>query len=306
MLTLDTELAWGMVDKPVSLINSKEYFCNTRSAIDGMLELLEKYQISATWAIVGSLLLDKPNFEDEFIEDIVADSTKEVKNEYINLLKQEDIWCGQDILQKIKSSSVPQEIGLHSFSHVIFRDERVTKDIAVKEFRQGKDILRQYGEKPISFVFPRNEINYLKELKEEGFCAYRGVEPSWYINASRIMKKICHMLDQTFAITPPVVDPIYKNGLVNIPASMLYLPMHGFRKYIPLKSRTTKALKGIQRAINEKKIFHLWFHPFNIATNQEKLLKGLEEIFKEVSNERDKGNLEVMTMGEVASMYLSS
>jgi len=162
MLTLDTELAWGMVDKPLSLISNKEYFCNTRSAIDGMLELLEKYQISATWAIVGSLLLDKPNFEDEFIEDIVADSTKEVKNEYINLLKQEDIWCGKDILQKIKSCLVPQEIGSHSFSNVIFRDVRVTKDIAVKEFRQGKDILYQHGEEPISFIFPRNEINYLK------------------------------------------------------------------------------------------------------------------------------------------------
>lgn len=77
--------------------------------------------------------------------------------------------------------------------------------------------------------------------------------------------------------------------------------MNGFRRFIPLRSRINKALKGIQKAIKEKKIFHLWFHPFNIATNQEKLLRGLEEIFIKVYEERNKGNLDVMTMKQIVA-----
>lgn len=45
VLSLDTELAWGMVDKPRSLIGNIRYFQETRAAIDGIIELLEKYQI---------------------------------------------------------------------------------------------------------------------------------------------------------------------------------------------------------------------------------------------------------------------
>lgn len=300
-LSLDTELAWGMIDKPHSLINNREYFYNTRKAIDGIIELLEKYEISATWAIVGSLLLDRPTFEKKFVEYITKDLEDGVKKKYLDLLDQKEIWCGKDILNKIKATSVPQEIGSHSFTHVIFGDHSVTKEKASEEFTESFEILRQLGEPPVSFVFPRNSINYLEELRASGFKAYRGVEPSWYINVPGKMKKIFHVLDQMLAITPPVVTPIYNDNLVNIPASMLYLPMNGFRKYIPLRSRIKKAYKGIQKAIDEKKIFHLWFHPFNIATNQKELLKGLEKIFMKVNEERYNGNMDVMTMKQIVA-----
>ena len=178
------------------------------------------------------------------------------------MLHKEEIWCGKDIIKKVKSCSVPQEIGSHSFSHLIFSDSHVSKDEAYKDFSEGMTILKEEGLQPISFVFPRNSIKYLKELRNAGFRAYRGVEPCWYVNVPGKLKKVCHILDQTLAIRPPVVNPIFNDGLVNIPASMLYLSMDGFRKYIPLNSRIIKAKKGIKRAIKEKKIFHLWFHPF--------------------------------------------
>lgn len=300
-LSLDTELAWGTVDKPVSLINNKEYYYETREAIDGIIELLEKYEISATWAIVGSMLLDRPRFEEQFIKHITDDLGDRIKVQYIDLLKDERIWCGKDILEKIKSCSVPQEIGSHSYSHIIFGDDTISREKAIKEFANGMDILKKYGEQPKSFIFPRNSVNYLTELQNACVKTYRGVEPSWYMKIPGKLKKICHMLDQALAISPPVVTPTFCGGLVNIPASMLYLSMSGFRKYIPLKSRVKKAKKGIQKAIDEKKIFHLWFHPFNIATDKEKLLKGLDDIFKMVKRERDAGNLEVMTMSGIAA-----
>lgn len=298
-LSLDTELGWGMIDKPLALINNKEYFYNARGAIDGIIELLEKYEIAATWAIVGSLLMDKPDFREEFINNIIIDMNNRVKEQYIDLLSREEIWCGKDIIQKIKSCSIPQEIGSHSHTHIIFGDKTVTSEMASKEFIESWKVLNQQNVELISFVFPRNSINYLGELKNSGFKVYRGVQLSWYLNMPERFRKIFHIFDQLLFITPSVSSPIYHDGLTNIPASMLYLPMNGFRKFIPLKSRIKKAEKGIKKAVDRKQIFHLWFHPFNIATNQKKLLYGLEYIFNIVNEERSRGNIEVMTMGEV-------
>jgi len=79
---------------------------------------------------------------------------------------------------------------------------------------------------------------------------------------------------------------------------MLYLSRDSFRKFIPIKSREIKAKKGIDNAIKQKKIFHLWFHPFNLATDEVKLFKGLENILKYVDKKRSENLLEVKTMSQ--------
>ena len=99
VLSLDTELAWRMNDKPLSVINNAKYFYDTRKAIDGIIKLVEKYEISATWAVVGSLLLDRPNFNDE-LSDALRNLRSDVRNRYLKLLEQESIWSGKDILKK--------------------------------------------------------------------------------------------------------------------------------------------------------------------------------------------------------------
>jgi hypothetical protein len=45
---------------------------------------------------------------------------------------------------------------------------------------------------------------------------------------------------------------------------------------------------------------HMWFHEFNLATDTERLLHGLEDIFAEVSRHREAGMLDNPTMGELA------
>ena len=114
------------------------------------------------------------------------------------------------------------EIASHSFTHIIFDDKTTTKEKALNEFINGFNILERQNIQPISFVFPRNRINYLKELKNAGFKSYRGVEPSWYRNLTGNLKKACHIFDQALSITPPVATPSYRDGLLNIPTSMFF------------------------------------------------------------------------------------
>jgi hypothetical protein len=49
-------------------------------------------------------------------------------------------------------------------------------------------------------------------------------------------------------------------------------------------------------------MFHLWFHPFNLASDPDGLLKGLEEIFIHVNRLREAGKMTNPTMGDLSEM----
>ncbi|NLX92012.1 MAG: hypothetical protein GXZ07_10615 [Firmicutes bacterium] len=57
-ISLDTELAWGVVDTPKNLMKNLKYYKKSREVIDKLLLLFQQYEISATWAVVGHLFLD--------------------------------------------------------------------------------------------------------------------------------------------------------------------------------------------------------------------------------------------------------
>ena len=56
VVSLDFELAWGTRGRP-SADKVGRYLNGTRPAIDRMLQLFQQYEISATWVMVGGLLL---------------------------------------------------------------------------------------------------------------------------------------------------------------------------------------------------------------------------------------------------------
>lgn len=306
VLSLDTELCWGVVDKPEQLKNNLKYYEQARNCIDKILILLEKYNISATWAIVGHLFLRECNSTGgQKHLDIPRSTYTWYKKDWFNESpctndKDDPLWYGQDIIKKINNCKVYQEIGCHSFAHIPYGDENTKRDTVQADLANCVCEAEKLGLKLRSFVFPRNDSGFIDELKNFGFITYRGTEPSWYKTFPKRIRKICHIIDQFLAIAPPVSIPECDKELYNISASMFYLPMNGFRGLIPISSRIHKAKKGIKKAIRNKKIFHLWFHPFNIATDQEKLLCGLEEIFKEVYLSLENGELETKSMGEVA------
>ena len=304
-LSLDTELAWGMVHNAAMLVNYEKPLRNVRGAVDGIIRLLDEYQIPATWAMVGALLMDEPAVPHELVTSATRDLGPEIREQYFKLLKQRDIWCGRDIFEKIKSAKTPHEIGSHGFHHLIMDGGQVTREEAAAEFIRGKEILEQLGENPASYVFPANAIDYLDELSAAGFLAYRGLEPDRYRGPGETMRKVYKTLEGMLALTPEVVTPAAAGkNLVDIPASMFFRPMGKFRRHIPLKTWVAIARKGVRRAADEKAIFHLWFHPHDVASGKN-LLVGLGEVFERVQEERVAGRLKVMTMGQVAARFSS-
>lgn len=307
IISLDTELAWGSFDKGLNNLQIED-FKNTRKCIDKLLELLDKYNILATFAFVGHLMLSechikngikhekivRPNFEwykkDWFTDDPCTNIT------------QDPIWYGADILSKVKKSRLRHEIASHSFSHVIFGDKGCTKECADSDISNCINVAENNDLRLESFVFPRNSEGHKDILKKYGFSVYRGNGNEWYKKIkNKLIRRIFHIFDDVFAISPKTSVPyIDEYNMWNCVGNMLYLSRSGFRKYIPIKTRVIKAKKGIDKAVRNKEVFHLWFHPFNLASDPQGLLNGLEEIFKYVNKYVNEGKLESITLGHVS------
>jgi hypothetical protein len=89
-------------------------------------------------------------------------------------------------------------------------------------------------------------------------------------------------------------------GLWNIPGSMIYFPMHGLRRCIPLRFRVRRAIKGLDAAVQRKRVFHLWFHPTNLATESETMFRGLRSVLDHGRRLCRRGDLVLRTMAALA------
>lgn len=275
-ISIDTELLWGRKDLNYAPFVEKTK--REREVINILINLFEKYSIPATWAIVGKLFLDPP------------------KN-----CTDPNLWYAKDVIKLLRKST-KQEIGCHSYSHPEFT--KLSHKQADAEIYKCLTIGNKMGIKLKSFVFPRNLVAHTDLLAKYKFTGFRGLHPYRPTSLSPGLNKIFQLADLLLLI-PHAYKPQVNNGLVNIPGSMYYISDRGLRSLLPVKVRVLKAKRGIDKAISEKKIFHLWFHPVDFAGNTNRLIKGLEEIVKYASTKRKQGVLDIRSMQEISGALLS-
>lgn len=307
ILSLDTEIAWGTLDKR-GLIKHRRDFNNYRRNIDRLIELLEKYQIKATWAFVGHLFLNRC---DAIHPDVfsVKYSQQNDDRRFYSLgtdINKYPFWYGKDILEKVKRISPSQEIGTHTFSHIAIWNKTCTKEIAYSQIKKCLDLAEKEDICIKSIVFPWNKIGYLDVLKDLGIEVFRGLESDSYQNFPINIKRLFHFLDHILVKMPPVYsvkDLINHSGVLEIPASMFLMPYDGgIRNLIPSYSRFVRTKKGLERAVSKNSIFHLWFHPFNLGSS-EKMFRDLENILQLAKTYIDSEKIINMTMVETANFY---
>lgn len=313
-ISLDFELLWGSFDsgKHRKFIAHFERnggaFHTTRSIVDRLLALFRKYDVRVTWATVGHLFLDSCEMSDGVKHPDMPRANHSWFNEdwykydpSLNL-QAEPLWYGRDMVERILAAQPRHEIASHSFSHVIFSDRGCTRQVAEAEVRKCVDLASSFDLKLNSFVFPRNEMGHLDVLKENGFSVARGPAPFWFFKPRiRALRRAGHMLDDLAAMTPSCGLPERSvSGLWIVPVSMFLQSMDGARRLIPVRSRIKKGLKGIERAVAERSLFHLSFHPTeNLCFHTDQMFQALEEIVAHAAMRRDRGELEVMTMSDI-------
>jgi hypothetical protein len=88
-------------------------------------------------------------------------------------------------------------------------------------------------------------------------------------------------------------------GMWSIPGSMLYTPAFGMRRYVPVWLRVLRANRGLDSALRQKRVFHLWFHPTDLTCRTEAMLDGLRKIFERAASLRDAGQLDILSMRDL-------
>ncbi len=291
MISLDTELIWGSTKSEYRnlLRKNKE---SVRKSIYFLLDILERYQIPVTWAVVGHLFIDSCEKERCLTHKNMVEFgyRKEWYEDPYTDINRDPLFYGRDIIEKVLSSSVNHEIGYHSFSHVVFTE--ISRELAEGEVREAKKIEKEWGIKFKSFVFPRNEIAHIDVLKENGFKIYRGENLGRYdLSQSFLIRKFNGGINKIIA---PPTEPKWMDGIWEIPSSMFFCDPQIKFSVLP------RAKLGLYRAIRSKKVFHIFLHPHNLLIYSS-LKDDLDKFLAHVSKKRDERKIEVMTMGELAS-----
>ena len=303
-LSLDFELLWGTVD-----LFGPEGFrraCQVERdiVIDRLLDLLVEFDVPATWFTVGHLMLGDCDGKHP---EIVRPSHSWHQEDWFRhdpggTEREAPEFLGRSLVEKILACPVRQEVGCHSFSHVIFGDPGCSREAAASELAASVQAAESLGLKMQSFAFPRNLVGHLDLLREHGFTAYRGPDPQWggWDRLPVAMKRLANLWHVLVAAAPPTVVPeMTDSGLWNIPGSMVYFPAHGLRRHIPAGLRVRRAVKGLTAAARQRRIFHLWFHPTNLADQTEEMFCGLRGILEQVRRLRERGELDVLPVEKV-------
>jgi len=306
ILSLDVEIAWGTFDVG-GLKKYKKHFNSYRSTIDRLTQLLERYQIKATWAFVGHLFLDECQKIGGITHpDVLRPRYSWYKNDWHSCdpgtdINRDPFWYGKDVLEKVKKMSPVQEIATHTFSHAIIGDTACTEDIACSQIEKCLELAVKENIQIKSIVFPRNKVGHLDVLKKLGIRSFRGVERGFYKN---FLEKVFYIFNKIFSKNSPVyslTDLKNHDGVLEIPASMLLMSYDGLNRFIPY-DRFSQVKKGLETAILGNSIFHLWFHPSDLASS-EKMFEDLENILKLLKNYIDSGKIINLTMDEMVNYY---
>jgi hypothetical protein len=87
---------------------------------------------------------------------------------------------------------------------------------------------------------------------------------------------------------------------------MLYTPAFGVRRCVPVWLRVLRANRGLNAALRQKRVFHLWFHPTDLTCRTEAMLGGLRQIFTRAARLRDAGQLDILPMRDLIPAAVAS
>lgn len=314
-LCIEVELAWGLLHRRnIDLLKAKRTSINTRETLEPVIGLLERYSIPVTWSVLGHLLLDHCSRGDGKggpHPEMPRASYSWLKEDWYRYdpctdIQRDPAWYGKDIVnrvvQYVKESKIPHDIGCHSFSHQQFGDHGCGEELARAEIEKCIELMEaEYGVVPRIFTFPRDYVGHVRLLKELGFVAFRGVPPKLY-PCLKLERTISNWMKTYFSffiqflsyylLFPPHVVTLREAipGLWTIPGCLAY----GKKPLIPLRLVTFKAKQGIRKAIEEAKIFSMYTHLRNFGESKN-MLSNFEEILSYVDRKREEGKLQVET-----------
>jgi hypothetical protein len=313
ILSLDIELGWGSFNHN-GLERHRRSYEKTRGLIRQMLDLFDANQFAATWAVVGHLFLDHCSRVGDGNHNHVLQPEYSwwpqgwLSHDPFSNMEHDPYFYAPDIIDSLLGCPTEQELASHTFTHAILGDPECTREVAWSQLQEAMKVTEARGRRLRSLVYPRNQVGHIDVLAELGFTSYRGMDRTWYQRGPHRgrLNRGMHYMDRWLAFTPMVFSSISgsriqnkENWTFNLPGSMFYVPCDGIWQTVPLKRRITQAYRGLDEAVKQNALFHLWFHPFNLGSSP-RLLDGLESIIKYACRLRDHEGMQCLTMSATA------
>jgi hypothetical protein len=305
VISLDLELCWGSFDLSFDNDVREMGRWTHDTGVPNLLHHLTQNGISATWAVVGAMM--RPSLPD--VSGLPEVNYPHFSKPWFSCVPKEGDelthpeWFGARLVELIRSAKPEQEIGFHSFSHVPFGHAGMTRERAIAEYHYCAATAQELGIPATSFVFPRNSVAYLADLREAGFACFRDVDAIPFRLASNKLTSIGMVLADFAGLSPRMIEPSLKEGIVAIPGSVMIRYAAGWRKYIPDSSRLRRLRKGLARVRQRGGVFHVWFHPENLYAEWPRIENVVARFLEELGSLVRKGDLRCLTMGQLAQEF---
>ncbi len=303
--SIDTELAWGSAHREKDPTEYEHWnaYSRARGTVDRLLEIMDRYEIRATWAFVGRLLIDP---RDEATNALYPDNPQPGARYFTKdrLADQSfvDHWYAPELLDKVKAAQSEHEIGSHTFSHLVAGKDGYTDEGFDHDLEAAQQHASRIGVEPLrSLIFPQNRIANVPFAAKHGFTSFRSVPRSRTSRLPSVPRRFFQRLDAYLPFPPDVSHAKRTEGIWELPATYYYRHGGGWARWQSNYVRTAKLKAGLRRAADRKAMFHVWFHPYDIASDPERLLPPLEKMCAEAAKLRDTGRLDNLTMGQVTA-----
>lgn len=294
VISVDAELGWGFHDvaePPAERIEA------ARDGWRSLVGLFERYEVPATWAVVGHLF--EEGCDGHHAEHPAAPGWFEA--ERTRWANRPDLRFGGDVLDALLEADVGHDIGSHTYSHVVATADWVTREVFDADVEMSVEAAERRGVETSSFVYPRNYVARHEVLAENGIRAYRGERNLPDSSVERLVDKLGPAVSpERVRLVEPSVDEF---GMVEVPPS-LYL--YGFEgPVVTVLDRLwtdpmlAHAVRGIDQAADRDGIFHLWFHPNNLVDGF--AIDRVASVLSHLDRTRRETDLRVETMADVAN-----
>lgn len=306
VLSFDLELAWGHFDcNNMSLLAAKGK--HERRAVDTLLDILDDYGISATWAVVGHMLL-------EGYDEMLPYPPAAWVNNYPCLAQlyrtSSPYLYGADLIARVLARSSRHEIGFHGFTHRILGDGALSRAEAEAEILAWLRAAAIFGVEPRSVVFPRNRIGHLDLFHQYGFLCYRGVEQQpgcCRLPLLGALLRRSYYYVSVFSTPPLYAGEITDSGLINLPSTRW---LFGFNRSLDRfldrwhvgRARLARTRRAVHTAAAQNKIIHIWAHPYEFESRHD--FDKLRYLLDSVAAEVARGRMESTTMAQLAKKLM--
>jgi hypothetical protein len=301
ILSFDTEQIWGYLD----FLSEPAFQRRYPGALEAHTKLLASIAgagVSATWFIVGGMALGRGSgLRDRRMAGLPIEWTTRIPG---GAETSRPLWYRRSFVEHLQKVHPTQEVGLHGgLTHLIWTHPQAKRNVVEWELAQGIKALEEALVSPLSFSFGREQEAYHDLLPAHGIRCYRGrtVARSFQLGPT-LTGKLARLVDELRCSTPLTVWPQETlPGLWNIPSSLFLYSIRPSRTRVAgLHSRVERFKRGMAAAASHRGIFHFCLHPENLTESSDGF-SMFEDMLDQLTRARDRGDIEVLTMTEVAT-----